>query len=203
MDKLQLIVGLGNPGARYVRTRHNIGFLVAERLAVHWKAEWKLERKFNAVAARATKVGDGGVLLCKPQTFMNASGEAVGAIAAYYQIPASRCLVLVDDADLPVGEVRLRPKGSSGGHHGLESVEEHLGTRDFPRLRVGIGRQDGKREIAGHVLGSFFKDEAELLELVLARAASQAECWAREGLQKAMNQFNGTVVRPDNEGKEL
>ena len=201
MDNLHVIVGLGNPGAEYARTRHNAGFLVLDQLAGRWKAGWKLERKFAAFLARAAEVGGGGVLLCKPQTFMNASGEAVRPLAEYYQVPVGRCLVVVDDADLPVGEIRLRPKGSSGGHHGLESIEEHLGTRDFPRLRVGIGRRGGEREITSHVLGRFSKNEAEILELVLARAASQAECWVREGLQKAMNQFNGTVACPDNEGK--
>ena len=198
MDDLHIIVGLGNPGADYAKTRHNAGFLVVDRLAGLWKADWKLERKFDAFVARSAKVR-AGVLLCKPQTFMNASGESVGPVATFYQVAASRCLVVVDDADLPFGQIRMRPGGSSGGHHGLESIEAHFATREFPRLRVGIGRMDGAREITGHVLGKFSKAEAELLELVLARAASQAESWVREGIQKAMNQFNGVVTGPDNE----
>jgi PTH1 family peptidyl-tRNA hydrolase len=202
MDNLHIIVGLGNPGAEYARTRHNAGFLVLDQLAGRWKLEWKLERKFDAFVARETEMGTGAVLLGKPQTFMNASGKSVGVVTAFYRVPSSRCLVVVDDADLPFGEIRMRPRGSSGGHHGLESIEEHLGTREFPRLRVGIGRRGGEREITGHVLGKFSRDEAVVLELVLARAASQAECWVREGVQKAMNQFNGTVAGPDNEGKE-
>ncbi len=195
MGNLHVIVGLGNPGAEYARTRHNAGFLVVDRLAELWRAEWKHERKFGARIARAAEAG---VLLCKPQTFMNASGESVGLVAAYYQIPAGRCLVVVDDADLPFGQIRMRPGGSSGGHHGLESIEAHLNTREFPRLRVGIGRRDGAREITGHVLGKFSQAEAEMLELVLVRAASQAGSWVRDGIQKAMNQFNGTVESPDN-----
>ena len=198
MDDLHIIVGLGNPGAEYARTRHNAGFLVVDRLAGLWKADWKFERKFDAFVARAAEV-KAGVLLCKPQTFMNASGESIGPFATFYQVLANRCLVVVDDADLPFGQIRLRPGGSSGGHHGLESIESHLGTREFPRLRVGIGRRDGEREITGYVLGKFSKAEAEMLELVLARAASQAECWVREGIQKAMNQFNGAITGPDNE----
>lgn len=202
MENLHVIVGLGNPGAEYARTRHNAGFMVLDQLAGRWRLGWKLERKFESFTARGTAGPEGGTLLCKPQTFMNASGEAVRPVTAFYRVPASRCLVVVDDADLPLGEIRLRPKGSSGGHHGLESIEEHLGTREFPRLRVGIGRLGGEREITGHVLGCFCRSEAEVLEQVLARAADQAECWVREGIQKAMNQFNGTVSRPDNEGKE-
>lgn len=202
MDDLHIIVGLGNPGAEYANTRHNAGFLVLDRLAVRWKADWKFERKFDAFLARSEEVR-ASTLLCKPQTFMNASGESVAPLATFYRVAASRCLVVVDDADLPFGQIRMRPGGSSGGHHGLESIEGRLGTREFPRLRVGIGRRDGKREITGHVLGKFSQTEAEMLELVLARAASQAESWVRDGIQKAMNQFNGTVESPDNERSKL
>ena len=198
MDDLHIIVGLGNPGAEYARTRHNAGFLVVDRLGELWKANWKAERKFEAIVARTAEVG-AGVLLSKPQTFMNASGESVGPFATFYRVPPKRCLVVVDDADLPFGQIRMRPGGSSGGHHGLESIEAHLGTQEFPRLRVGIGRQDGAREITGYVLGKFSQAESELLEQVLVRATSQAGCWVREGIQKAMNQFNGAVTGPDNE----
>jgi PTH1 family peptidyl-tRNA hydrolase len=122
---------------------------------------------------------------------MNSSGEAVGPLIAYYQVPLKRVLVVVDDADLPLGELRLRPGGSSGGHHGLESIEQHLGTREFARLRIGIGRQGGGREIADYVLGRFSPDEMALAEKVLTVAGDQAECWLNAGIQKAMNQFNG------------
>ena len=192
MEPLHLIVGLGNPGADYTKTRHNAGFSLVEKLATRWQADWKNERKFNARLARAER-GEGRVLLCQPQTFMNASGEAVGALIKFYRLPRTRMLVVVDDADLPLGEIRLRPGGSSGGHHGLESIEQHLGSREFARLRLGIGRQDGAREITDYVLSRFDRAEAALMEKVLDRAAGQAECWLDEGIQKAM-QWNGKLV---------
>ena len=201
MEQWYLIVGLGNPGAEYAHTRHNAGFQSVEQLAARQRAGWTLEKKFNARVAK-TELDDKRVLLCEPQTFMNLSGEAVGALMSYYQVTVPNVLVVVDDADLPVGEIRLRPGGSSGGHHGLESVEQHLGTREFARLRIGIGRKDGAREITGHVLGKFDKAETAVMEKVLTAVGGQAECWVRAGIQKAMNQFNG-VVDPENEKKKL
>jgi peptidyl-tRNA hydrolase, PTH1 family len=198
MENLYLIVGLGNPGAEYARTRHNAGFLVAEKLAGRWRASWTYEKKFNARLARAERERS-AVLLCEPQTFMNASGEAVGAVAAFYRVPLARFVVLVDDADLPLGELRLRPSGSSGGHHGLESVEQHLGTREYARLRIGIGRQSGAREITGYVLGRFNSTEAPLVDKVLTAASDQVETWLGAGIQKAMSQFNGVVSDAANE----
>ena len=193
MDNLHLIVGLGNPGGEYARTRHNAGFQLAEELARRWQASWALEKKFDARLARAERAGD-KVLLCEPLSFMNASGEVVRSVVDYFQAPPARVLVAVDDADLPLGEIRLRGQGGSGGHHGLESILQHLGSREFARLRMGIGRaSDGRREIAGYVLGRFSRAEADLFEKVLTRAADQAECWLEHGLQKAMNQFNGVV----------
>ena len=188
---LFLIVGLGNPGRQYARTRHNAGFLVLDRLAQRWQASWQTERKFNARLARLERDGR-KLVLCQPETFMNASGEAVGAVRTFYHVGPEKLLTVVDDADLPFGELRLRPSGSSGGHHGLDSLVQHLGTREFPRLRVGIGRNEpAAREITGHVLAPFSPAEAELLEKVLTRAADQVECWLRDGIARAMNQFNG------------
>jgi PTH1 family peptidyl-tRNA hydrolase len=201
MKHLRLIVGLGNPGAEYARTRHNAGFLVVELLAERWRARWTAERKFQARVARAER-GETRVWLCQPQTFMNASGEAVAALARFYQVTPDGMLVIVDDADLPLGEIRLRPGGSSGGHHGLESLEQHLGTRKFARLRIGIGRQAGAREITGHVLSRFSAAETETMDKVLRAAADQAECWLEAGVQKAMNDFNGVVVPSETEGNE-
>ena len=200
MENLHLIVGLGNPGAEYARTRHNAGFRVAECLAERWRAGWTYEKKFNARLARAERAA-GRVLLCEPQTYMNSSGEAVGAVVAYYQVPLPNLLVVVDDADLPLGELRLRPSGSSGGHHGLESIERHLGARDYARLRLGIGRQGQAREITDYVLGRFSSTESALAEKVLTVATDQAETWLEAGIQKAMSQFNGVVADPANEGK--
>jgi PTH1 family peptidyl-tRNA hydrolase len=199
MENIFLIVGLGNPGAEYAKTRHNAGFLLAEKLAAQWKAEWANEKKFVARVAKASRNGK-KVLLCEPQTFMNLSGETVGALTDFYQLPLGNIIVTVDDADLPIGEIRLRPGGGSGGHHGLESVMLHLGSREYARLRIGIGRKNEGRQITGHVLGKFSSDESVLLEKVLDRAAAQIECWLSAGLQKAMNQFNG-AISPTNEEK--
>ena len=193
MEGWHLIAGLGNPGREYARTRHNAGFMVAERLAERARASWSNERKFDARVARWERGGQ-KVLLVMPGTFMNASGESVGAVAAFYQISPQQVLVVVDDADLPFGEIRMRPSGSSGGHHGLESVEQHLATREYPRLRVGIGREAGSaREITGYVLSDFGRADRELLDKVLTRACDQIECWLADGIQAAMNQFNGKV----------
>ena len=192
MEPLHLIVGLGNPGADYAKTRHNAGFLLVEKLAAQWQAGWTNERKFAARVAKAERNGK-KVLLCEPQTFMNLSGEAVSGLVQFYQLPLEKILVVVDDADLPLGEIRLRPGGGTGGHHGLESVTQHLGAKEFARLRIGIGRKNEVRQITGHVLGKFSADENALLEKVLERAAGQLECWLNAGLQKAMNQFNGVV----------
>jgi peptidyl-tRNA hydrolase, PTH1 family len=201
MENLHLIVGLGNPGAEYARTRHNAGFLVVERLAVRWRAGWNYERRFSARLAQAQQ-DERRALLVEPQTYMNASGEAIGPLMTFYRVPPARLLVVVDDADLPLGEIRMRPRGSSGGHHGLESIEQHLGTREFARLRVGIGRAGGGREITGYVLGKFHSPEMALVDKVLTVAADQAECWWQAGIQKAMNQFNGIVADSADEGKK-
>ncbi len=200
MENLRLIVGLGNPGAEYAKTRHNAGFTLVEMLAARWKAEWTNERRFIARVARMECNG-ARVLLCQPQTFMNLSGETVGALVKFYQLPLAGLLVAVDDADLPLGEIRLRAGGGSGGHHGLESIGQHLGSGEYARLRLGIGRKDGAREITGHVLGRFDAAEAALMEKVFGRAADQLECWLASGIEKAMNQFNGVVDSANEEKK--
>ena len=201
MEDLHLIVGLGNPGGEYAKTRHNAGFMLVELLATRWRAGWNNEKKFQSRMAKTERDGK-RLVLCEPQTFMNLSGEAVGALVKFYQLPLKQLFVVVDDADLPLGEIRLRPSGSSGGHHGLESIEQHLGSREYARLRIGIGRQDSRREISGHVLGKLGKAEMVLMERVLARAADQVECWLAHGLQKAMSQFNGVIEDSSNEGKK-
>jgi PTH1 family peptidyl-tRNA hydrolase len=200
MEPLHLIVGLGNLGAEYAKTRHNAGFLLVEKLAARWKTDWTNERKFRARIAKAERNGK-RVLLCEPQTFMNLSGEAVGALKDFYQLPLKQLMVAVDDADLPLGEIRLRARGSSGGHHGLESIEQHLASREFARLRIGIGRKDSSREITNYVLGKFDSSESELLKKVLERATDQVETWLEAGIEKAMSQFNG-VADSTNEKKK-
>ena len=203
MENLYLIVGLGNPGPEYARTRHNAGFQVADRLAERWRTVWTYQKKFNAFLARTKRAGR-RVLVCKPQTFMNASGQTVAAVQGFYRLPLPQLLMVVDDADLPLGTLRLKPGGGSAGHHGLESVEQHLGTRDYARLRIGIGRQDDAREITGHVLGRFHSTEQALVDKVLNVASDAAECWVDAGIQKAMNKFNGVPPDwdPPNERKE-
>lgn len=191
-----MIVGLGNPGREYAQTRHNAGFLSLDRLAVRRRAVWKDEARLRSRVGRA-EMGGQTVILCQPQTFMNASGEAVQKVAAFYKVPPERIAIVTDDADLPLGTIRMRTRGSSGGHHGLESVEQHLGTRDYPRVRVGIGREaGGAREITGYVLARFAESERALFDLVLDRVCNQLERWVTAGAQRAMNEFNGTINPP-------
>ena len=191
MEDIFLIVGLGNPGAEYAYTRHNGGLVLVEKLAAKWKCDWTNEKKFRARVAKTAQNGK-RILLCEPQTFMNLSGETVSSLKNFYQLPLKQLIVVVDDADLPLGTIRLRGSGSSGGHHGIESVEQHLASREFARLKIGIGRKDNLREITGHVLGRFDKTEHELLDKVLDRASSQVEPWLEAGVEKAM-QSNGSV----------
>jgi peptidyl-tRNA hydrolase, PTH1 family len=192
-ENLYLVVGLGNPGKDYDGTRHNVGFALVEKLANGWRANWELKKKFNARVAQVDRDGR-RIVLCEPQTYMNLSGEAVQAVSDFYKLAPKQVLILVDDADLPLGTIRLRPDGSSGGHHGLESIEQHLGTRAYARLKIGIGRraEDG-RQISGYVLGRFAGDDKKIIEAVLERASQQVECWLSEGTQQAMNKFNGAL----------
>jgi PTH1 family peptidyl-tRNA hydrolase len=202
MENLYLIAGLGNPGREYAGTRHNIGFMLVEKLASRWKAAWTLEKKFSARLARYDADGK-RMILCQPQTFMNASGEAVAGLRGFYQLPLAQILIAVDDADLPLGQIRMRADGSSGGHHGLESVEQQLGTRDYPRLRLGIGRQEASgRQISNYVLGRFGAEERAVVEEVLNRAGQQVECWLGSGIKEAMNRFNGAAPAPLPKGKQ-
>ncbi len=207
MEAAHLIVGLGNPGAKYERTRHNAGFQAVEHLAAQWGAGWAEEKKkFSARLARA-EVDGHTVLLCQPLTFMNLSGEAVSAICDFYKIDEpARVLAIVDDANIEFGEIRLRPGGSAGGHNGLRSMEQHLATQEYPRLRIGVGRPaDDRQELASHVLGQFGENEAEALKLVLEKMATQVSCWLAHGPEQAMNEFNGKVFPPatdDNDEKE-
>jgi PTH1 family peptidyl-tRNA hydrolase len=202
MENLTLIVGLGNPGKEYARTRHNVGFRLVEGLASRWQAPpWQDQKKFRSSTTRTERNGR-VIIMARPQTFMNASGEAVAALTAWHKTALLRVLIVVDDADLPFGEIRLRARGSSGGHHGLESIETHLGSREFARLRLGIGRQtDGRREIADYVLAPFTKAETGLLDEVLTVSATMVECWLDNGIEKAMSLYNGAVNRPSQQRK--
>ncbi len=186
-QQIKLIVGLGNPGARYANSRHNIGFLIAERFARAHEIDFARKR-FNAQIAEGS-VSEQRILLAKPQTFMNSSGEAVGKLYAFYKIAPHDLLVIYDDLDLPLGKMRMRSRGSSGGHHGMESIIARVGTSDFPRLRVGIGRPNPNTDI-NHVLGSFGEDERAVMDETFARAVDAIDVWLADGITVAMNQFN-------------
>jgi PTH1 family peptidyl-tRNA hydrolase len=184
---IKLIVGLGNPGTRYARSRHNVGFMIVERFA-HAHALRFARKRFNTEIAEGN-IGDARVMIAKPQKFMNASGEAVGKLFAFYKVAPADLLIIYDDLDLPLGKMRLRPKGSAGGHHGMESIIARVGTSDFPRLRVGIGRPNPADDI-DHVLGAFAHAERAAMNETFARAVEAIEVWGRDGIDVAMNLFN-------------
>ncbi len=192
----RLIVGLGNPGRKYANTRHNIGFLVADACAASLGARFAPDkRRRGEVAGSASD----GVWLLKPQTFMNLSGESVGAMARFLKVEPAEVLVVLDDLDLPWGTLRLRPKGSAGGHNGLKSIIAHLGTDAFPRLRIGVGRPEGRGGVVGHVLGKFDSREQSVLDVLISRAKDCVFAAVRSGLPAAMNVFN---QKPQASGQE-
>ena len=184
-----LIVGLGNPGGQYDNTRHNVGFAVADELAR--RGGFSIQRvKFKALTNTAT-IGGQGALVMKPTTYMNLSGEAVGEAARFYKLSPDRVLVISDDVDLPLGKLRLRTGGSAGGHNGLKSVIQHLGSDQFPRLKVGVGgKPHPDYDLADWVLGKLQGEDKKLMDEAVKRAADAVECFLRDGSQKAMNQFN-------------
>jgi PTH1 family peptidyl-tRNA hydrolase len=184
---VKLIVGLGNPGAKYRGTRHNIGFAVLDELAARWQVSFE-SAPVDALIAKVR--GADEVLLAKPLTFMNASGEAVGALLRYYKIEIADLLVVVDDVQLPLGKIRARVRGSAGGHNGLKSIVAHVGDA-FSRLRLGVGRGDPRRDLADHVLTRFDADEAAEVERATTRAADASEMFVTSGIGAVMNGFNG------------
>ena len=190
MEEAFLIVGLGNPGKDYAATRHNVGFMALDRLAKCLGIEWEASKKFTSRLAKGRQDGN-TVFLSKPQGYMNLSGQFVAPLAQYYQIPNERVMVVVDDLDLPLGAVRMRPGGGTGGHRGLDSIQGLLGKDDFPRLRLGIGRPESNRDVSSFVLGKFAEAENELLEKVLETAVDQLTCWMLQGIGQAMNNYNG------------
>jgi PTH1 family peptidyl-tRNA hydrolase len=182
---LKAIVGLGNPGSEYAGTRHNVGFDVVDELARRWGATLK---KWKSTAEVAV-VRDRDAILVKPKTYMNHSGQAVAAIMTFYRIPPEDVLVIVDEVQLPLGRLRLRPSGSAGGHNGLKSVVEHVGS-EFPRLRIGIERGDRQRDLADRVLSHFEPGEREVIGRAIERAADAVETFSADGIGVAMNRFN-------------
>ncbi len=184
--QIRLIAGLGNPGREYEQTRHNIGFLVADRLAAQFGSIWEKSSKWGAILAKCREV-----ILVKPMTYMNRSGEPLGAIGQFYKIEPPEILIVLDDLALPPGRLRLRARGGAGGHNGLESILAQFGTEEIPRLRIGIGAppHDGSVD---YVLSRFFDDEKALVASTIDRAAEAVKWAIDKGLVSAMNNFNQT-----------
>jgi PTH1 family peptidyl-tRNA hydrolase len=184
-----LIVGLGNPGRKFEHNRHNVGFMLLNRLSL------KLGETFGQVESKAlvakARFQQERVILIKPQTYMNNSGLAVNSLVNFYKVPLENLLVAYDDVDLPLGTLRLRPSGGSAGQKGMQSIIERLGTDEFPRLRIGTGRPPGRMEAADYVLQDFPADEAELLAETLNRAVEAILTYLKDGLERAMNLYNG------------
>lgn len=194
----QLIVGLGNPEPKYDQTRHNIGFEFIDRLAVDWGTALQMNKRFQGEWAEVRR--DGHKLgLLKPTTYMNRSGQALRAVIDWYKIPPEAVLVVYDDMDLPLGRLRLRLTGSAGGHNGIKSIIAHLGTQQFTRLRIGIGKakRPGDRQTISHVLGKFAPDERPTLQKVLRLAEDALALSLKDGVEKAMSLYNGRNVAED------
>jgi PTH1 family peptidyl-tRNA hydrolase len=185
---MRLVVGLGNPGERYRRTRHNVGFMVVDALAA--RAGLRRGRVEQEAWVAEADVADERVLLVKPQTFMNRSGNAVEPLARKYGDGPGDALVVVDDVALELTQLRIRERGSHGGHNGLRSLVEALGTDEFPRIRVGIRRGEAPVDLAGYVLSDFEPDEVLVVQEVVGRAADAVECFLREGAEATMTRFN-------------
>ncbi len=186
---MNLVVGLGNPGSKYINTRHNIGFRVVEKFAEGYNSFIRRRLFANAKECRLTSSGR-KLLLIQPLTFMNLSGAVVSTYLKRLKLDRSNLLVICDDINLSLGQIRIRPNGSAGGHNGLSSVIERLGTTDFPRLRVGIGSENRIRDFSEYVLSDFEEGELTGVEEAIAQSVTACECWLRSGIHKAMNIYN-------------
>jgi peptidyl-tRNA hydrolase, PTH1 family len=200
MAEMYLIVGLGNPGKEYANTRHNVGFMTLDALARKYglsfgKKEKKADTASGMIAGRK-------VLLAKPQTYMNLSGEAVRGLMDFYKIPRENLLVISDDLDIPLGTLRLRPGGSAGGQRGLKSIIQHIGSQEFNRVRFGIGRPPGKMDPSDYVLQAFKGDDEILAQEVIDRAIKAIETWLTEGMDEAMNKHNGAGEQPKKQSQK-
>jgi len=190
-DTSYLLIGLGNPGREYRESRHNVGFMLVDRITVRLNARgMKVQSK--AIVITAT-VEDRKLILAKPQTYMNLSGQSIQGLIHFYKLPLTNVLIAYDDLDIPFGTIRIRPGGGPGGQRGMASTIEHLGTNDFPRLRIGIGRPPGRMDPAAYILQDFTRAEMKSLSEILDRAADAALEFVISGLDKAMNKYNGSV----------
>jgi peptidyl-tRNA hydrolase, PTH1 family len=192
MTDRYLIVGLGNPGKEFAQNRHNIGFRCVDAIAAAYGGMTFAKKQSKALVADGT-IADQKVLLAKPQTFMNLSGESVQGLLTFYKIPISNLLVIGDDIDIPLGTIRIREKGGAGGQKGLKSIIERMGTQEFARLRVGVSRPPGKKEAADYVLQNFSKSEEILVIETVDRVVKSIETWLRHGLTIMMTRHNGTA----------
>jgi PTH1 family peptidyl-tRNA hydrolase len=197
----QLIVGLGNPEPKYDQTRHNIGFAAIDALARAWQISLTENRKFQGDFGEGVAPVGGKVRLLKPLTYMNRSGQAIQAVASWYKLPPESVLVIYDDMDLPLGKTRLRLSGSAGGHNGMKSAIAHLGSQNFPRLRIGIGKpknaaNDDNSQTVSYVLGRFSAAENKIMSLVLDFVVECAELSLKQGVEKAMNRCNSRSFDP-------
>lgn len=188
MSSKYMLVGLGNPGLKYRKTRHNVGWLVIDRLAKQIGARFKKGRGPYEIAE--ISIDNNSVILIKPLTFMNNSGQAVAEVVNYYNIELSRLLVILDEIELSLGRLRLRAQGSSGGHNGLSSIIQHLNTKMFARLRIGIGTEYAKKDMTKFVLSNFSRNEQKELDIIINQAVDAARSFIADGIDKAMNTFN-------------
>ncbi len=198
---VKIVAGLGNPGPEYRQTPHNVGFEVVELLAVRLGGTWRASARFQARLARATHAG-ATVLLVQPMTYMNLSGTSVAPVVRYHGATAADLAVVSDDADLPVGRIRIRAGGRSGGHRGLASVIETLGTEEFVRVRIGVGRSAAKG-LKDHVLGRLDPEQAQVLAQTVTAAAEAVMCWMEQDVTEAMNRFNGWAAAPPDQPPEI
>jgi len=194
-----LIVGLGNPGRKYAANRHNVGFQVLDQMAA--ANDLNFDQRRNRAHLAHGHIAGVRVALVKPQTYMNLSGEAVGALARFFKVPPERILIIFDDLDLPLGSIRLRLKGGAGGHQGVTNIIAHLNTQDFPRVRIGIGRPPGRMPPEAYVLQDFRDDERPIIEQIYQQANSAIQVALAEGFETAMNQFNQYSANDDLKGK--
>ena len=187
----KLIVGLGNPEPKYDSTRHNIGFNAVDELAKIWRLDLKENKRFQGLFAEGIAPGGNKIRLLKPLTYMNRSGQSIRAVTDWYKLEPQSVLVIYDDMDLPVGRLRIRFTGSAGGHNGMKSIISHLGSKDFPRLRIGIGKSGGERQTISHVLGKFAPAEYKIIEEILYTSVKAIELSLKEGIEQSMNRYNG------------